>query len=312
VLESTIFVAGHTGLVGAALVRRLRADGARRLLLPTRAELDLRSQAAVERFFAEHEPDYVFLAAAKVGGIEANRSQPAQFLRDNLEMQTNVIEAARRHGTTKLLFLGSSCIYPKLAPQPMPEECLLTGPLEPTNEWYAIAKIAGLKLCQAYRREYDFDAICAMPTNLYGPGDNFNLNDSHVLPALLRKCHEARLGSAPSVSVWGTGTPRREFLHVDDLAEACLFLMREYSAEGPINVGWGTDVSIGELARMIAGVVGYTGALQFDPSKPDGTPRKLLDTSKLTALGWRPKIALEAGLASTYAWYQHAQGNLRL
>ena len=223
-----------------------------------------------------------------------------------------MIEAARRHGTTKLLFLGSSCIYPQLAPQPMPEECLLTGPLEPTNEWYAIAKIAGLKLCQAYRREHDFDAIVRCRPTCTAPGDNFNLNDSHVLPALLRKCHEARLGSAPSVSVWGTGTPRREFLHVDDLAEACLFLMREYSAEGPINVGWGTDVSIGELARMIAGVVGYTGALQFDPSKPDGTPRKLLDTSKLTALGWRPKIALEAGLASTYAWYQHAQGNLRL
>jgi GDP-L-fucose synthase len=312
VLESTIFVAGHSGLVGSALVRRLRAEGATRLLLPSRAELDLRSQAAVEGFFAEHEPDYVFLAAAKVGGIEANRSQPAQFLRDNLAMQTNVIESAHRHGTTKLLFLGSSCIYPKYAPQPMPEECLLTGPLEPTNEWYAIAKIAGLKLCQAYRREYDFDAICAMPTNLYGPGDNFNLTDSHVLPALLRKCHEARLGSAPSVSVWGTGTPRREFLHVDDLAEACLFLMREYSDEGPINVGWGSDVSIGELARMIAGVVGYTGELQFDPSKPDGTPRKLLDTTKLTALGWQPKIALEAGLASTYTWYQQAQGNLRL
>jgi len=312
VLESTIFVAGHTGLVGAALVRRLRAEGATRLLLRSRAELDLRSQAAVEGFFAEHEPDYVFLAAAKVGGIEANRSQPAQFLRDNLAMQTNVIESAHRHGTTKLLFLGSSCIYPKYAPQPMPEECLLTGPLEPTNEWYAIAKIAGLKLCQAYRREYYFDAICAMPTNLYGPGDNFNLTDSHVLPALLRKCHEARLGSAPSVSVWGTGTPRREFLHVDDLAEACLFLMREYSDEGPVNVGWGSDVSIGELARMIAGVVGYTGALQFDPSKPDGTPRKLLDTTKLTALGWQPKIALEAGLVSTYAWYQQAQGNLRL
>jgi GDP-L-fucose synthase len=312
VLESTIFVAGHSGLVGSALVRRLRAEGATRLLLPSRAELDLRSQAAVEGFFAEHEPDYVFLAAAKVGGIEANRSQPAQFLRDNLAMQTNVIESAHRHGTTKLLFLGSSCIYPKYAPQPMPEECLLTGPLEPTNEWYAIAKIAGLKLCQAYRREYDFDAICAMPTNLYGPGDNFNLTDSHVLPALLRKCHEARLGSAPSVSVWGTGTPRREFLHVDDLAEACLFLMREYSDEGPINVGWGSDVSIGELARMIAGVVGYTGELQFDPSKPDGTPRKLLDTTKLTALGWQPKIALDAGLASTYTWYQQAQGNLRL
>jgi GDP-L-fucose synthase len=305
-------VAGHNGLVGSAIARRLRAAGATRLLLRSRTELDLRSQRAVERFFAEQRPEYVFLAAAKVGGIEANRSQPAQFILENLEIQNHVITSAQRHGTRKLLFLGSSCIYPKHAPQPMPEECLLTGPLEPTNEWYAIAKIAGLKLCQAFRREYGFDAICAMPTNLYGPGDNFELTGSHVLPALLRKCHEARLGSAPSVQVWGTGTPRREFLHVDDLAEACLFLMREYSAEGPINVGWGEDVSIAELAHLIAEVVGYRGELQFDPAKPDGTPRKLLDTTKLTALGWKPKITLAAGLASTYAWYQHAQGHLRL
>jgi GDP-L-fucose synthase len=311
VLDSTIFVAGHNGLVGSALVRRLRAEGAERLLLRSRAELDLRSQAAVERFFAEHEPEYVFLAAAKVGGIEANRSQPAQFIRDNLEMQTNVIEAARRHGTRKLLFLGSSCIYPKLAPQPMPEECLLTGPLEPSNEWYAIAKIAGLKLCQAFRREYGFDAICAMPANLYGPGDNFDLTGSHVLPALLRKCHEARVSGAPGVEVWGTGTPRREFLHVDDLAEACVFLMREYSDEMPLNVGWGEDISIGELARLIARIVDYPGELQFDPSRPDGTPRKLLDTSKLTTLGWRPKIALRAGLATTYEWYLRSESQLR-
>jgi GDP-L-fucose synthase len=311
VLESSIFVAGHRGLVGAALVRRLRAEGATRLLLRTREELDLRSQAAVERFFAEHKPEYVILAAAKVGGIEANRSQPAQFLLDNLEVQNHVIEAAYRHGTTKLLFLGSSCIYPKHAPQPMPEECLLTGPLEPTNQWYAIAKIAGLKLCQAFRREYGFDAICAMPTNLYGPGDNFDLAGSHVLPALLRKCHEARISGAPEVEVWGTGLVRREFLHVDDLAEACLFLLRTYSAEGPINVGWGQDISIGELARLIASVVGFQGEMRFDPSRPDGTPRKLLDTSRLTALGWQPKITLKQGLASTYEWYLQAQGGLR-
>jgi GDP-L-fucose synthase len=311
VLDSSIFVAGHRGLVGSALVRRLRAEGATRLLLRTREELDLRSQAAVERFFAEHKPEYVILAAAKVGGIEANRSQPAQFLLDNLEVQNHVIQAAYRHGTRKLLFLGSSCIYPKHAPQPMPEECLLTGPLEPTNEWYAIAKIAGLKLCQAYRREYGFDAICAMPTNLYGPGDNFHLTGSHVLPALLRKCHEARVSGAPQVEIWGTGLARREFLHVDDMAEACLFLLRSYSGEGPINIGWGQDISIGELARLIAGIVGFQGEMRFDPSRPDGTPRKLLDTSKLTALGWQPKITLKQGLASTYEWYLQAEGGLR-
>jgi len=311
VLESTIYVAGHNGLVGSALVRRLRAEGATRLLLRSRAELDLRSQPAVERFFAQHQPDYVFLAAAKVGGIEANRSQPAQFILENLEVQNHVIESAHRHGTKKLLFLGSSCIYPKHAPQPMPEECLLTGPLEPTNEWYAIAKIAGLKLCQAFRREYGFDAICAMPTNLYGPGDNFELTSSHVLPALLRKCHEARVNDAPRVELWGTGTARREFLHVDDLAEACVFLMREYSDEAPVNVGWGQDISIGELARLIASIVGYQGEIYCDLSKPDGTPRKLLDNSKLTALGWQPKISLRAGLAATYEWYLQSQGHLR-
>jgi GDP-L-fucose synthase len=306
--DSSIFVAGHNGLVGSAILRRLRAGGVGRLLLRTRAELDLRSSAAAEQFFAEQRPQYVFLAAAKVGGIEANRSQPAQFLRDNLLIQTNVIDAAYRHGTQKLLFLGSSCIYPKNAPQPMPEECLLTGPLEPTNEWYAIAKIAGLKMCQAYRREYGFDAICAMPTNLYGPGDNFDLKNSHVLPALMRKCHEATQRHAESVEVWGTGTPRREFLHVDDLAEACVYLMQHYADEAPINVGWGEDVSIAELARLVANTVGFKGAMHFDRSKPDGTPRKLLDTSRLTALGWRPTITLEAGLAATYEWYcSHTQ-----
>jgi GDP-L-fucose synthase len=308
VTDSSIYVAGHNGLVGSALVRRLRAAGASNLLLRSRAELDLTAAPAVEAFFAAHRPQVVYLAAAKVGGIEANRTQPVQFLRENLLIQTHVIDAAYRHGTRKLLFLGSSCIYPKLAPQPMPEECLLTGALEPTNEWYAIAKIAGLKLCQAYRREYGFNAICAMPTNLYGTGDNFDLNASHVLPALIRKCHEAKLAHAPIVEVWGTGTPRREFLHVDDLADACLHLMQRYEGEGPINVGWGEDVSIAQLAQIVADTVGFKGSLRFDPSKPDGTPRKLLDTSRLTALGWRPTITLEAGLRSTYEWYRaHAQ-----
>jgi GDP-L-fucose synthase len=308
VTDSSIYVAGHNGLVGSALVRRLRAAGASNLLLRSRAELDLTAAPAVEAFFAAHRPQVVYLAAAKVGGIEANRTQPVQFLRENLLIQTHVIDAAYRHGTRKLLFLGSSCIYPKLAPQPMPEECLLTGALEPTNEWYAIAKIAGLKLCQAYRREYGFNAICAMPTNLYGTGDNFDLNASHVLPALIRKCHEAKLANAPIVEVWGTGTPRREFLHVDDLADACLHLMQRYEGEGPINVGWGEDVSIAQLAQIVADTVGFKGSLRFDPSKPDGTPRKLLDTSRLTALGWRPTITLDAGLRSTYEWYRaHAQ-----
>jgi GDP-L-fucose synthase len=308
VYDASIFVAGHNGLVGSAIVRALRTAGAGNLLLRSRAELDLCNAAAVEQFFAGARPQYVILAAAKVGGVEANRSQPAQFLRDNLQIQTNVIDAAYRHGTRKLLFLGSSCIYPKNAPQPMPEECLLTGPLEPTNEWYAIAKIAGLKLCQAYRREYGFDAICAMPTNLYGPGDNFDLTNSHVLPALMRKCHEAKLAQAEAVEVWGTGTPRREFMHVDDLAQACLYLMQHYQQEAPINVGWGKDVTIAELARLVADAVGFRGALRFDPSKPDGTPRKLLDTSRLTALGWQPKIRFADGLASTYEWYcSHTQ-----
>jgi GDP-L-fucose synthase len=303
VYDSRIYVAGHNGLVGSAIARRLRADGASQLLLRSSKELDLRQQAEVERFFAEQRPQYVFLAAAKVGGIEANRSHPAQFIRDNLQIQTNVIDAAYRNGTRKLLFLGSSCIYPRLAPQPMPEDCLLTGPLEPTNQWYAIAKIAGLKMCQAYRREFHFDAICAMPTNLYGPGDNFNLLESHVLPALIRKCHEAKLRESTAVEIWGSGTPRREFLHVDDLADACVYLMRTYSDEAPVNVGWGVDVSIAELARLVADTVGYKGELRFDLSKPDGTPRKLLDTSRLTALGWTPKISLDAGLISTYQWF---------
>jgi GDP-L-fucose synthase len=303
-LDSPIFVAGHQGLVGSAIVRRLRSAGAGDLLLRSRAELDLRSAAAVEHFFAEQRPHIVFMAAAKVGGIEANRTHPADFLRDNLQIQTNIIDAAYRHGTRRLLFLGSSCIYPREAPQPIKEEYLLTGPLEPTNEWYAIAKIAGLKMCQAYRREYGFDAICAMPTNLYGPGDNFDLQNSHVLPALMRKCHEAKLAGSTAVEVWGTGAPRREFLHVDDLADACVYLMQHYSDEMWINVGWGEDLSIAELAHLVSDAVGFEGGIRFDSSKPDGTPRKLLDTSRLTGLGWRPKIKLADGLSATYRWYR--------
>lgn len=309
--DASIYVAGHGGLVGAALVRRLRAAGASRLLLRTRAELDLRRQDQVERFFAEQRPQYVLLAAARVGGIEANRSAPAQFLRDNLQIQTNVIDAAYRNGVRKLLFLGSSCIYPRDAPQPMREDYLLEGALEPTNEWYAIAKIAGLKMCQAYRREFGFDCISVMPTNLYGPGDNFSLTTSHVLAALMRKCDEARQTGARTVEVWGTGTPRREFLHVDDLADACLFLMEHYESEQPVNVGWGRDISIAELARMIAAVVGFQGELHFDPGRPDGTPRKLLDVTRLTGLGWQPRIPLAVGLASTYAWYAAQRDSLR-
>lgn len=310
-LESTIYVAGHQGLVGSAIVRRLRSLGAANLLLRSHRELDLTSEVAVQRFFSEHRPEIVFMAAARVGGIEANRSHPVEFLRDNLLIQTHVIDAAHRFGARKLLFLGSSCIYPKAAPQPMREDCLLTGPLEPTNEWYAIAKIAGVKLCQAYRRQYGFDAICAMPTNLYGPGDNFDLTNSHVLPALIRKCHEAVQRRADHVEVWGTGTPRREFLHVDDLADACVFLMENYSSDQWINVGWGEDLSIADLVRLTADAVGFRGAIRFDPSKPDGTPRKLLDTSRLQALGWRPHIALADGIRSTYEWYRANLDQLR-
>lgn len=309
--ESSIFVAGHRGLVGSAIVRRLQAGGFRNLVLRDRNELDLTRQSAVEAFFADTRPEYVFLAAAKVGGILANDRHPAQFLRDNLVIQTNVIDGAYRNGVRKLLFLGSSCIYPKHAPQPMPEDCLLTGPLEPTNEWYAIAKIAGLKMCQAYRRQYGFNAISAMPTNLYGPGDNFSLQSSHVLPALLRKMHEAKEAGAAEVEVWGTGKPRREFLHVDDLADACLFLMGKYEGEGWVNVGWGRDETIAELAQTISRVVGFQGSLRFDASKPDGTPRKLLDTARLTALGWSPRIRLEEGIRSTYEWFLENRSALK-
>jgi GDP-L-fucose synthase len=298
-----IFVAGHRGLVGSAIVRRLRADGYDNLVLRPRSELDLSDQAAVNRFFAEERPDYVFFAAAMVGGILANNTFPADFIRDNLSVALNVIDAAYRSGVQKLLFLGSSCIYPKFAPQPMREEYLLTGELEPTNEPYAVAKIAGIKLCQSYNRQYGTRFISAMPTNLYGPGDNFDLQSSHVLPALLRKVHDAKLAGAAAVEVWGSGTPRREFMHVDDLADACHFLMREYDGLEIVNVGVGEDVSIREVAELIRTVVGYPGELTFDPTKPDGTPRKLLDVSKLTALGWRASIGLREGIERAYDWY---------
>jgi GDP-L-fucose synthase len=301
--SSGIFVAGHGGLVGSAIVRRLEGLGCRNVLVATRDQLDLCDQGAVMRFFSTQKPDYVFLAAAKVGGIMANATQPAQFLYDNLSIELNVIHAAWRHGARKLLFLGSSCIYPKLAPQPIKEEYLLHGPLEESNEAYAIAKIAGVKLVQAYRAQYGFPAISLMPTNLYGPGDNFDLESSHVLPAMLRRFHEAMRSGAEAVTLWGTGTPRREFLHVDDLASAACFAMQHYDAPQPLNVGVGQDLTIAELAALVARTVGYSGRIVFDSTRPDGTPRKLLDVSRITALGWRPRIDLEQGVAMTYRWY---------
>ena len=301
---SRIFVAGHRGLVGAAIVRRLEKGGHSNIVVRSRHELDLRNQAAVDRFFSTEQPEYVFLAAAKVGGILANSTAPAEFLRDNLLIQSNVIDAAWRYGTRKLEFLGSSCIYPKLAPQPITEDALLSGPLEPTNQWYAIAKIAGIKMAQAYREQYGFNAISLMPTNLYGPGDNFDLRSSHVLPALLRKFHEAKTGEASEVEVWGTGTPRREFLYVEDLADAAVFLMLHYDSPEIVNVGTGTDVTIAELIEMIRQVTGFSGAVRFDTTKPDGTPRKLLDVSRLEGLGWKAPTSLEDGLRQTYAWYR--------
>ena len=302
-----IFVAGHNGLVGSAICRRLRADDIEPLVA-SRSELDLTDQGAVTEWFDQHDVEQVYLAAARVGGIHANDTYPAEFIRDNLVIQMNVIHAASQSGVDKLLFLGSSCIYPKLAEQPMSEDSLLTGPLEPTNEWYAIAKIAGIKMCQAYRKQYGFDAISVMPTNLYGPGDNFDLENSHVLPALIRKFHEAKESGANAVDVWGTGEPLREFLHVDDLADACVFLMQNYSSPDIINVGWGKDISIAELADLVREIIGFDGQVVFDPSKPDGTPRKLLDTTRLQSLGWKPAIPLADGVADTYAWFQkHCQ-----
>ncbi len=306
---SRIFVAGHRGLVGSAIVRCLQQRGYRNLLLAARAELELRDQSAVSRFFESQLPEFVFVAAAKVGGILANSTQPAEFLYDNLAVQTNVIHAAWQHGVKKLVFLGSSCIYPKMAPQPIKEEYLLTGPLEPTNEAYAIAKIAGLKLAAAYRAQYGFPAVSLMPTNLYGPGDNFDLQTSHVLPAMIRRFHQARIAQSPAVTLWGTGTPRREFLHVDDLASAACFVMENYDGGDLLNVGTGEDLSIADLAALVARVVDYKGEIRFDASKPDGTPRKLLDVSRLRTLGWRASIGLEEGVRATYEWYRAQSPN---
>jgi len=309
---SRVFVAGHQGLVGSAIVRRLKALGFCDVLVRSRSELDLSQQAAVDQFFREYRPEFVFLAAARVGGILANSTRPAEFLYDNLVIQTNVIHAAWKHGVKKLLFLGSSCIYPRLAPQPIKEEYLLTGPLETTNEPYAIAKIAGLKLAAAYRAQYGFSTISLMPTNLYGPGDNFDSESSHVLPAMIRRLHDAKTLGSPAVSFWGTGTPRREFLHVEDLAHAACFLMDSYDEPELLNVGVGEDITIADLAELVARVVGYDGRILFDSSHPDGTPRKLLDVSRIRALGWRARIPLEQGIASTYEWYTtHALRDVR-
>ncbi len=299
----TIYIAGHRGLVGSAIVRNLKNNGYDNLLLRTSKELNLTNQAEVNRFFENEKPDFVFLAAAKVGGIHANDTYPADFIRDNLQIQTNVIDAAYRNNAKKLLFLGSSCIYPKFAPQPMKEEYLLTGELEPTNEWYAIAKIAGIKMCQAYKKQYGFNAISLMPTNLYGTGDNFNLENSHVLPALIRKFHDAKINNLPEVIVWGTGTPKREFLHVDDMADASVFLMNNYDDAEFVNVGVGEDVTIKELAETVKEVVAYEGELKFDTSKPDGTPRKLLDVTKLNNTGWKASTNLKDGISTTYEWF---------
>lgn len=301
-----VYVAGHRGMVGRAIVHRLQSEDCE-ILTVGREEVDLTRQSEVEDWIAEYRPHAVFLAAAKVGGILANDTYPAEFLYDNLMIEANVIHAAHRFGAEKLLFLGSSCIYPKFAKQPMDEGQLLAGPLEPTNEWYAIAKIAGIKLCQAYRKQHSARFVSAMPTNLYGPGDNFDLESSHVIPALIRKMHEAKKANRTSVEIWGTGKPRREFLYVDDLADALVFLMRHYDGYEHVNVGVGEDMTIRELAEIIAEVVGYSGPLAFDSSKPDGTPKKLLDITRLSELGWRPKISLKKGLRSTYEWFKEKQ-----
>jgi GDP-L-fucose synthase len=301
-----VFVAGHRGMVGSALVRRLTRENCE-LLTAGRREVDLRRQAETECWLAHERPSVVFIAAGTVGGILANSTRPGEFLYDNMMIAANVIEGSRRAGVKKLLFLGSSCIYPRLAPQPINEDALLTGPLEPTNEWYGIAKIAGLKMCAAYRRQYGCDLISAQPTNLYGPHDNYDLMTSHVVAALMAKAHHAKITGASAIQIWGTGKPRREFLHVDDLADALVYLMQNYSGEQPINIGWGKDLTIGEFATLIAEVVGFTGSFRYDRDKPDGTPRKILDVSRLSAMGWRPRIELREGLADAYKWYvEHA------
>jgi len=302
--HSRIYIAGHRGMVGSAILRKLQQAGHDQFILRSSRELDLRDQAAVMSFFEQEQPEYVFLAAAKVGGILANNTFRGEFLYDNLMIQNNIIHSSWINGVKKLMFLGSSCIYPKMAPQPLREDYLLTGPLEPTNEPYAIAKIAGIKLCDAYRAQYGCNFVSVMPTNLYGPNDNYDLNNSHVLPALIRKFHEAKLSGAPSVTLWGTGKPRREFLHVDDLAEACIFLMHNYHEEGLVNIGTGEDIEIGELARMVSRIVGYEGDIVHDLTKPDGTPRKLMDVSKLHSFGWKHAIDLESGIKSVYEEYK--------
>lgn len=297
-----VWVAGHRGMVGSALCRRLKSEDCE-IITTTREQLDLTRQSEVEDWIASYNPDVVFLAAARVGGILANDTHPAEFIRDNLVIETNIIHASWKVGVEKLLFLGSSCIYPKMAAQPMAEEALLTGPLEPTNEWYAIAKIAGIKMCQAYRKQYGCDFISAQPTNLYGIGDNFDLNSSHVIPALLAKAHDAKLSNTKTMGVWGSGTPKREFLYVDDLADALVFLMNTYSGEIPINVGTGQEFTIREIAETVAKVVGFEGTLEFDASKPDGTPRKLVDTTRINAMGWSAETGMIEGLKAAYAWF---------
>jgi GDP-L-fucose synthase len=308
--DSRIYVAGHRGLVGSAIVRELLRQGFENIITATHADVDLSSQAEAYSLFEMENPEYVFLAAAKVGGIVANNSNPVEFLQNNLTIQTNVIQLSHQFAVKKLMFLGSSCIYPRMAPQPIKEEYLLTGPLEPTNEWYAVAKIAGIKLCQAYRKQHGCDFISVMPTNLYGPGDNYDLNNSHVIPGLIRRFHEAKESGADSVTLWGSGSPRREFLYVDDLARACVFLMENYSHEQIINIGSGTDITIRELAEMIRIVVGFQGEIKWDTSKPDGTPRKLMDSSRIQAMGWAPEYFFEAGLLMAYADFVERQNQV--
>ena len=308
---SKIYVAGHRGMVGSAIVKKLNQSGYENIVTRTSKELDLTNQSAVNGFFETEKPEYVFLSAAKVGGILANDTYPADFIRDNLLIQTNVIDAAYKNNAGKLLFLGSSCIYPKMANQPITEDQLLTGPLEPTNEWYAIAKIAGIKMCQAYRKQYGFNAISLMPTNLYGEGDNFHLENSHVIPALIRKFHDAKENGSDTVEIWGTGKAKREFLDVSDLADAAFFLMQNYNEAEIVNIGTGNDLSIGELAELVQKITGFKGEIKYDTTKPDGTPRKLLDVSKLHRLGWREKVSLDEGLTNAYNWFLENQGNYR-